>query len=185
MAVIQNIDNINLVTTSLIEMLKYSVGDDQGVVFVRDEVSYIRNYLEIMQYKFYNKIEVVYDIAEDILDCVMIKMVLQPIVENAIKYGISGRSGEYIIVKAQKRGGNIVFRITDKGPGFTKEKMKAIFAEGTTAPAHHGGTGLRNTNQRIKLVYGNQYGLRIYSMPGVQTTVSITIPYRKGAGNEL
>ena len=185
LAVIQNVDNINTVTTSLIEMLKYSVGDDQGVVFVRDEVSYIRNYLEIMQYKFLNKIEVVYDIAEDVLDCVMIKMVLQPIVENAVKYGISGKSGEYIIIKAQKRGGNVVFRITDKGPGFTKEKMKDIFAKGTAVPAHHGGTGLRNTNQRIKLVYGEQYGLRIYSMPGVQTTVSVAIPYRKGAENEL
>jgi len=185
LAVIQNVDNINIVTTSLIEMLKYSVGDDQGIVFVRDEISYIRNYLEIMQYKFYSRIEVIYDIEGDILDCAMIKMVLQPIVENAVKYGVSGKSGEYIIIKAQKRGGDIEFRITDKGPGFTKEKIEAIFAEGKAVPAHHGGTGLRNTNQRIKLVYGEQYGLQIYSVPEVQTTVTVNIPYRKGAENEL
>lgn len=174
LAKIQGVSSIKSVTESLIHLLHYSTDPAPGLVKLSDEIDYIKNYISLMKHKFFNNIEIVYDIDENLLDCYTIKMLLQPVVENCVKYAFDDNDGYYILIKMQKRNeSDIEIKIVDNGKGIPKNILDTLLKPEFTQSGH---LGLSNLEKRIKLSFGEEYGISIFSVEGMQTTVIIEIP---------
>lgn len=174
LASIHSNTKISHITKNLIDLLRYSINDSSDLVPLEAELNYVKNYLEIMQTKFLREIYVSYDIDQSLLRCKTIKMILQPIAENCIKHGLTGKEGEYIQFKISKPDDNIEIKIIDNGKGIEQEKIDKILCTLDNNTEH---LGLSNVDRRIKLTFGNEYGLDISSILGIQTAVKIVIPY--------
>lgn len=176
LASIQNVKNIEQLIQSFIELLRMSLGNTRETIAIREEVQYLKHYVNIQQYKYLDKIDVNYQIEEDVLDCLTIKLLLQPIVENAMHHAIDEHGGTLkIIVRIYRESNGIKIEVIDNGVGMTAEKIHEVMS-GADASARSRGMGIRNVNDRIRLTYGAGYGLSIYSEPGMYTTVEMTIP---------
>lgn len=174
LAEIQNSQNISAITKSLSELLQYSVDSTDSLVPLADEIQYIKNYVQIMQHKFLNKINLVINIEEDLSRCLMLKMTLQPIVENSLKHGLRDVPNEYIMIKAYRSETGVSIKIIDNGVGIEPDILNNLLKSPDENSSH---IGLNNINRRIKLTFGEEYGISIYSTVGIQTTVIIDIPY--------
>lgn len=174
LAKIQGERNIQNVAESLIRLLQYSVGSESRMVTLGDEVAYIKSYVVLMQHKFLNDVSVYYEIDSALLSCQCIKLLLQPVVENAFKYAFTDTGGNYILIKASRVADHVELKITDNGKGISQEQLQEI-----NSPAYAQGEhlGLTNLRRRLRLTYGEGYDAKLYSLPGVYTTVIITIPY--------
>lgn len=165
------IDNI---ASSLSQLLLYSTVNLEKPVPLSDELAHVQAYVDIMQNKFLNDIELVLTIEEGLEECRVMKVLLQPIVENSIKHGFTDNPGNCIIIKAFRDEDNIIIKIIDNGNGIPENVINRLL---TDAPENEAHLGLKNINRRIKLFYGEQFGLQIISVPKTQTTVLLTIPY--------
>ena len=173
LAKIHNDKPISNLTCSLINLLHYSISTDNILVTIEDEMNYIKNYIEIMQTKFLDEINVIYDIEPTLEKCKTLRMILQPIVENCIKHAFDNKAGKQIFIKAAHTDSNVTLTVTDNGKGISPELTEQLL-NGSLSGEHF---GLTNVNKRIKLTFGEEYGLDILSIPGVQTSVIIKIPY--------
>jgi two-component system sensor histidine kinase YesM len=106
-----------------------------------------------------------------------VKLILQPILENAISYGVSGMDdcGEIKVTGRQEKG-NIILAVSDNGLGMSEEEAAFVLTDSSRIHKHGSGVGLVNVNNRIQLLFGKEYGLRIESEPDEGTTVYICIP---------
>lgn len=151
-------------TLALSEIFKLSLNKGQEFTKVREEVRHIENYLYIQKMRYGDRLEVTMDIDESILDEKMLKLVLQPIIENAIYHGLEPKIGKGILnIKGFPEADCFVFYITDNGVGMEEEAWKK-------------GYGLSNVRQRIKLYYGEEYDLQVDSEPGRGTTMKVRLP---------
>ena len=135
---------------------------------VREELEFVRNFVMIQQIRFPEKFEVEYQVEEDILDCKILKIVIQPFVENAIKHGVAPKPGKgHIRITGKKENEDLVFEILDDGVGFREgdEGPKNGEADGLN------GYGVSNVDERLKLEYGEDYGVTVTSCPGEGTRV--------------
>lgn len=114
---------------------------------------------------------------EELYEYCTVKLILQPILENAINYGVSSMDdcGE-IRVTGRREGENILLAVTDNGMGMTEEEVELILTDSNRVHKHGSGVGLVNVNNRIQLLFGKEYGVRVESEPDEGTTVSICIP---------
>ena len=180
-------DKIFNITKALALVFRYSIkGTD--VVPLREELTIIKSFIYIQKIRFGNRFEVKYHFPEEILECKVPKMILQPIVENAIFHGIEPRIGEGLLqLKGEISGNMILLSIKDNGMGMEAEKLRLI-KESLSAQQGFTGKnndrtvniGMANVNNRIKLNYGNEYGIMIKSEPGIGTEVVIMIPFGSG-----
>jgi two-component system sensor histidine kinase YesM len=149
---------------------------------VSDEVEHVRSYLIIQKARYEDKFDFSIDVEEEVLPFMILKLTLQPLVENAIYHGIKERRGHgNITVTAARRDGTLVLRVTDDGVGMSAEKLESVRALVSAAPASASGTeksgyGISNVNERIQLSFGRKFGLRFDSSPGNGTTVEIFHP---------
>ena len=166
--------NISSIAKSLAMLLKYSVTDTDKLVTLQNEFDYIQHYVTIMQNKFINDITLTIMAEDAVRDCMVLKMVLQPIVENSIKHGFTDKPDQHIIIKAYQDNDKILIKITDNGLGISTEQLPKLLQ-----PSNEGGShlGLNNVNRRLKLTFGSEYGISISSIPAAQTTVCIEIPF--------
>ena len=147
---------------------------------VQKETEHATLYVKLQNMRFQNRIRFVVDIDETIQSCIMPKLVFQPLVENAILHGIMERddkTGE-VVLAGWRDGDHIVFLIYDNGVGMTAAQLEKITGpepSGTGSGTH---IGVYNTNERLRLYYGPQYGLQYKSTPGQGTEVQIRIPFR-------
>lgn len=178
LAGIQKADNIEQLVTALIELLHVSMGKGDELVTIAQEIEYVRNYIFIQEYRYYDKFQIQFDIEEEILQMKTMKFILQPIVENALIHGIEPLQGTgYITVKGFVSEDKVIFKITDTGVGMSEERLKEIKLEGRSATGKgFSGIGIWNVDERIKLHFGESYGIRIESVLGLFTAVEITIP---------
>ncbi len=172
LAELQSNSSIAEITQSTIDLLRYSVTNIDKLVTLQDEISYIKSYVNVVQGKLLNPIRLIINIDDNLLRCLTVKMCLQPIVENSIKHGFSDEVDKYIMIKALVSESGLTIKIIDNGKGIAPDKLTGILK--TKNNAH---IGLVNVNNRIKLIFGKEYGLSITSIPHVQTTVLINIPY--------
>ncbi len=172
MAAEERVDSIFNMTKALALVFRYSVkGTD--TVPLREELNIIRSYVYIQKIRFGNRLEVEYLFPEEILDCKVPKMILQPIVENAIFHGIEPKVGEGLLQLEGKLSGNRLYlSVTDNGMGIEEEKLHSIMETHDRSA----NIGLSNVNNRIKLNYGNEYGITIRSQTGLGTEVVIMMP---------
>lgn len=162
----------------LSELLRISLDTNSYLVPIHKEILYAQKYIEIEQLKLKNTFEVKWDIAEDISNYKIVKLIFQPIIENALRYGLQALPSDaekLLTIRGRTTENKIFFNIIDNGPGFKPEVLKRIQnmleAETVTGTEH---IGLVNANMRIKLMFGDEYGLEIKSSEeGSNITISI------------
>lgn len=144
---------------------------------VESEVNNIRAYLKIQLIMHDNSFQVIEDIDGELMTCEIPKLILQPLVENAIDHGldISDKEERYLWIRISQEADLILFRVQDNGIGMTQEKAEEILTYQSP------GYGVRNVYERIQVLYGEQGSMRVESRPGKGTCVTIRIP-RKAVG---
>ena len=164
--------------TALARFFRLSLGKGKNIVTVKDEIEHVKNYLMIQHMRFKNKFDYEFDIAEDVLELPSLKLMLQPLVENAIYHGMEFMDGDgMIMVKAWREEDELYLSVADNGLGMTEDKVEMILTgESTSGNGRGSGIGVKNVNERIKLYFGEAYGLTIDSEPDEGTTVIIHLP---------
>ena len=164
--------------TALARFFRLSLGKGKNIVTVKDEIDHVKNYLMIQHMRFKNKFDYEFDIAEDVLELPSLKLMLQPLVENAIYHGMEFMDGDgMIMVKAWREEDELYLSVADNGLGMTEDKVEMILTGKSTSGNGRGsGIGVKNVNERIKLYFGEAYGLTIDSEPDEGTTVIIHLP---------
>ena len=164
--------------TALARFFRLSLGKGKNIVTVKDEIDHVKNYLMIQHMRFKNKFDYEFDIAEDVLELPSLKLMLQPLVENAIYHGMEFMDGDgMIMVKAWREEDELYLSVADNGLGMTEDKVETILTGKSTSGNGRGsGIGVKNVNERIKLYFGEAYGLTIDSEPDEGTTVIIHLP---------
>ena len=175
----RNNDAVFMVT-QLASLLRVSLSKGRTVISIRDELLHARNYMNIQKVRYKDAFEVKWDIQDEILDYCTVKLILQPILENAIYYGVNamGDEGEILVV-GRKEGDDIFLSVKDNGLGMPREKVDQLLLDEEHEEReykHGSGVGLINVHKRIMLRFGPQYGLRIESEPDEGTVVTIRIP---------
>lgn len=178
LAGLQNADNIESIITSLINLLHANMGKGNTLISIREELEYIEDYVNLQEYRYFNKFKVNYEIEERILNYKIPKFTLQPIVENSLIHGIGPMEGQGIVViKGFMYDNTIKITVTDNGVGIPEDKLANILTrEGNNDKSSFSGIGIFNVNERIKMYFGEEYGLDIQSVENLFTTVEITIP---------
>ena len=158
-------------------LLRISLSRGKNVISVGDELQHARSYLAIQKYRYKNKFTSYFEVEPDIEQYKTIKLVIQPLIENAIYYGMEYMDGEgEIHIRAYTREQDLYLEIADNGPGMPEEQVEHLLTGGEKARQKGSGIGLKNVNQRIQLYFGTQYGLEIESEPDEGTVVRIHIP---------
>ena len=175
----RNSDAVFMVT-QLASLFRISLSKGRTVISIRNELVHARNYMNIQKVRYKDTFEVRWDIEEEILEYCTVKLVLQPILENAIYYGVEpmGDEGE-IIVSGKIRGKDIYLTVRDNGLGMPQEKVDQLLSDEEHEEREHkhgSGVGLINVHKRIMLRFGRQYGLVIESEPDEGTSVTIHLP---------
>lgn len=175
-AVAYGCKEISVISVSLSKIFRYSVRGKDIVTF-REELDAVKEYMKIIAIRFPDRIDAEYDIDETLLDKPCYKMIIQPIVENAVSHGVEKVSQKGRIVISVHCDGDIFVRVSDNGAGMSREKLAEVTA--SLAAADDGDNshiGLRNVNRRIELHYGKPYGVSVESSEGVGTDVTIRLP---------
>jgi two-component system sensor histidine kinase YesM len=166
-------------TSALSKLLRKSISNEKEIVTVKEEVEYVSEYLKIQQLRYHDKLSYEIDVDESVLSNSIAKLVLQPLVENAIYHGIKVKEGMgHIRISGERAGGDIRLVVRDDGPGMDEEALSHIL-DGS----REGGiskVGVKNVNDRLKLHYGDEYGLSFESGRGKGMKVTITIPRDAG-----
>ncbi len=174
----QKADNIEAIVSSLIQLLNVSMGKGGDFITMRQEIEYIKSYINIQEYRYYDKFKVVFEIEEDILDYKILKFLIQPIVENSIIHGTKSKvEQELIVIKGFIYEGVLKISVTDNGVGIPYDKLNTLAAaDHKDKKRSFSGIGINNVNDRIRMNYGCTYGLQIESVPNLYTTVELSIP---------
>ena len=164
--------------TALARFFRISLSKGKSIITVRDELEHVRNYLMIQHMRFKNKFSYEIQAEEEVLELSSLKLMLQPLVENAIYHGMEFMDGDgEIILRAWKEDAELYFEVSDNGLGMTEEQVERLFSSSTHVVSNRGsGIGVKNVNERIKLYFGEQYGLTIDSEPDEGTRVRIHLP---------
>lgn len=178
---------------SLSVLFRYTVGQRQDILTLAQEFKNVDHYIKIQQYRFRGRFEVKRKIEEDdrrVLSCLLPKLTLQPIIENAIYHGLENTwQGGEIVIEAYTTQSQLVITVSDNGEGMSSEQLKALnkklldnahFTSKDSSSHRGSGMALVNVNARIKLLYGDHYGLIAYSTRDVGTKIEIVLPLLEG-----
>jgi two-component system sensor histidine kinase YesM len=183
MAIMNDDTDTSEMVSILGKLLRYSINTKNQLVKVKDELEHLKNYLMLQNCRFEDKFELNLEIPEELYDISIIKLIFQPIVENAIYHALETLDGKGVIAIGGGYGEKgIFFEIRDNGVGMTEEELEKLIQRAndfTPISGNARGVGLRNVNERIKLYYGEEYGMRIFSRVGVGTTVRLELPDRE------
>ncbi len=183
MSIVAQTETITTTITSLGRLLEISMNKMNDIISIKDELENIRSYIQIQQLRYAGQFTVQYQIAPELLSLSSPKLILQPIVENAILHNVSSGHLLKILIQGTIEDGNVVFHITDNGSGMSREQIHHIL---TTAPKERNhvfrGIGVFNVNERIRLLYGNTYGVSFDSQVGHYTKVTIIFPTQTNTG---
>lgn len=169
-------------TVSLSELLRYNTSNANEKVTVEEDLKYIRIYLEIMKVRFREHFDYRIEPEDEVLDAPMPKLLLQPVIENAIKYGFGDREHLNVQVRACREQEDLVFFCEDDGVGFAPELLDKVRNNLTLPKNESTHMGLYNVHRRIQLMYGEQYGILVESRgtPGAEAKgvcVTVRLPY--------
>ncbi len=171
-------DSSNLVQ-ALSKLFRLSLNSGNEYTTVRNEIDHLNNYIIIQEKRFEDMIKFRISVGEEVLDCKVVKLILQPLVENAIHHGIEKKGGEgKIEVSIFKEENDIIYVIQDDGVGADEEELNSLLEK---VEKDNKGFGIKNVNDRIKLYFGNNYGIKFSSSYGTGTTVIVKQPFVTGS----
>lgn len=184
-------DNQDIATMSLAlgNMFRYAIKTPSELVALADELGHVDDYVSIQRIRFSGRFRLIKEIPDELQNTTVLKLILQPLVENALYHGLGYcTTGDTITISATQELGILRITVTDNGVGMTPDTLAALRERLTAdAPITEIGQrtgqsiGLKNIHARIQLYYGEMYGLTIVSTEGQGTAITITIPV-KGAG---
>ena len=178
MAVLRDQEEIAEALISLSRLFRYCIRQGDRLVSVREELQQAKNYLMLQSLRYQDRLQVNYRVDEQVLDRMMPKVLLQPLLENALIHGVQDmESGCVVTITVRQAPEGTQFFIHDNGKGIERENLEAIrkkLQDGTSESI-----GLANVNERLRLYYNHSAGLIIESDPGKGTTVSFTVPYNQ------
>lgn len=160
----------------LSRLLRYSIGNDRSVQ-LKDDMNYVRDYLNLQQIRFNERLEYRITVVEETNHVYVPKLLLQPLIENAIKYGYLNQSNVLIEIRIYPSDGKLMLEVCDNGQGMdaeTLQKVNQILQSQNNTTQH---IGLYNVHRRLVLLYGEDSGIHIDSNQGKGTCVTLTIPY--------
>lgn len=179
----EGVEPISDITQSLSKMLRYSIGLDRELVTVEEELEHCKHYLLILKSRFEDELQMEYHFDPAAYPCLMMKMTLQPLIENAIRHGIESKPGRGRLgIRVERNGDMVEIDIADNGVGFDERKLhelRAFMADAansfnrTTTSTH---LGLKNVYTRLSLLFGERLDFRIDSVKGEGTTIRIRFP---------
>lgn len=173
----QRNDDAAYMLSQLAKFFRISLSKGRTVISVRDELQHARSYMNIQKVRCRDSFSVRFDVEPAVESCCTVKLILQPILENAINYGVRGMDeGGEIEVCGKLQNGEIVLAVKDNGFGIPEEEVGLLLTDSSRVHKHGSGVGLLNVNNRIQILFGREYGLRIESEPDVGTTVYICLP---------
>lgn len=160
---------------ALARLFRISISKGHELILVEKEVEHAKSYLQIQKFRYKNQFQYSFDVQESCLHYYCNKITLQPIIENAIYHGLNRMIDEgFIEIKIFEDGGDVVFTVEDNGVGMTKEQCESILHK--EVKGQTGGIGIKNVNDRVKIYFGEQYGMKIESELDEGTKVSIRMP---------
>lgn len=163
--------------SQLARLFRISLSKGKTVIPIRDELQHAQSYINIQKVRYRNSFSVTFDVEPEVENFCTVKLILQPILENAINYGVREMDdcGE-ITVTGTYRDGRVVLAVSDNGLGMTQEDARLVLTDSNRVHKHGSGVGLVNIHRRIQLLFGMEYGLRIESELDEGTTVFIELP---------
>ena len=173
-------DDAVVMLTSLARFFRISLSRGSSIIPIRDELEHARHYLTIQKMRYKNKFSATITAEDGVESLYTIKLIVQPILENAIYHGMAYADGDgEISVRAFRDGEDVLIEVSDNGPGMPEEVVANLLnpnGPAAAAGAKGSGIGFRNVHQRIRLTFGADYGLTILSEPDDGTTVRIRLP---------
>ncbi len=169
----KNESAVNMVS-ALAKLFRISISRGHELIPIRDELKHAESYLIIQKYRYSDRFEYRFDIDESLNEYLCSKITLQPLIENAIYHGIEPLidDGE-IVISAYSEGEDIILSVADNGVGMTAEQVNSVLSKNRS---DSNGIGVRNVNDRIKIYFGECYGLSVESEPDEGTTIKVRIP---------
>ena len=161
------------VTSALGKLLRFSLSTDLDFVSIKDEIEHVKNYLEIQKIRYEDMLVYEIDSIDNLKDAFIPKLIIQPIVENAIYHGLRPNGGGKINISFESFDNDIIIIVSDNGKGFDTKKLKEDSPSDNKI--YLGGIGIKNVDHRIKLLCGDNYGISIKSAPGMGTKVIIKL----------
>lgn len=188
MALIKKADNIVDSIDALGSMLKYSMSRGEELVRLEEEISSIRGYVFIENMRYGDMYEFIISLDDKLLKCKVIKFILQPVVENAIIHAFKNKEGKGIIeLSGEIENTDIILKVKDNGSGVPEEiidKINNLHNNGSRDDRKVTGIGMTNVNERIKVAYGERYGIEVQSSEGKGTVVIYRLPLITDGGEE-
>jgi two-component system sensor histidine kinase YesM len=183
MAEEHNEEDIIEIIEAFTNLLRISLSKGKEIISVHEELSHIKSYLTIQKIRYEDKLDYEIQVDANMLEYKLIKLILQPLVENAIYHGIKEKRGNgRILIKGEIKGNTLIFTISDNGKGMEEEllnKINYMLKNGNEKKSEIG-YGIFNVNERIKIIYGDEYGLQYESIYGEGTTVLLKHPIIDG-----
>lgn len=181
-------EEISQITTALGNLLRLSLGNNSRDFTLRQELTIVDNYIIIQKIRYQKRLDFSVDIPESLLDIPIPKFTLQPLLENAIRYGLEESSETcYITITSHIEGDTLILKIMNTGSSFEEDFMEKLL-DGEIQP-HGFGIGILNIHKRIQMTYGSEYGLQLYTIEDEDTyeecaAAEIRIPYVQKEENE-
>lgn len=170
-------DEAAFMISQLAKLFRISLSQGHTIISVRDELQHAKSYMNIQRIRYKDAFSVTFDVAPELEEYCAVKLTLQPILENAINYGVDPMDdcGE-IFIRVKKEEDLLVLSVEDNGIGMSEEEVSLLLTDSNRKRKHGSGVGLVNINNRLQILFGKEYGLFIESEPDEGTRVSIRIP---------
>jgi two-component system, sensor histidine kinase YesM len=169
--------DVQRTTKALADFYRVALSKGKETISLEDEVLNVKDYLSIQRIRYSDVFDFENDIDNEILTCTILKLTIQPLVENAIYHGLKTKgSFGHLKISGKREEGKMILKVIDDGVGMSSEREKAVMF-GKDENEEPVGYGLRNVHERIKLYFGEEYGLHIDSEPGQGTQVTLQLPF--------
>ena len=166
------------------KMLRYSLNSKSNIVQISEEINYIKSYTDILKLRYEDMITIQFEVGDDTKSFPIIKFILQPLVENAVKYSFIEKNYADIFIKTEKVGNQICLAVEDKGIGMTEELISDLLNQDDESfnvlDSKGNSIGLRNVLGRLKLYYGNDFSFQIDSKKNEGTKITLLIDLKRG-----
>jgi len=163
--------------TALANLFRISLSKGKNIITIREEIEHAQNYLYIQKIRYKNRFQIKINISPEIYECSTIKLIVQPLLENAIYHGVEFMDGDgEITIKGYLKNNDVFIDVIDNGLGMPEESADLILTDDTRVHKKGSGIGLSNVHQRIQLYFGKEYGLEIESVLDEGTTIHIHLP---------
>ncbi|WHH58073.1 sensor histidine kinase [Petroclostridium sp. X23] len=169
-------EDVVVMASALAKLFRFSISKGEEIISLRSEIEHIKNYLTIQKIRYTDKLDFSIEVDDDILHCKTLKIILQPLAENSIYHGIKNKNGMRLIrITGKKTNNKILLQVIDNGVGMTPEKLENVLSKRNTV-SDSKGVGVWNVHERLKLYFGDEFGLVFESQLDVGTKVDVWLP---------